>query len=78
MLASGVGNAAPVNLGSSDESASHDKVATSTGTMNSIIKKFGIPSWRTASSFNYLEPAATIYGKMAESETSFETYFKPV
>jgi len=51
---------------------SHDNASANADTIGSIIRKFGIPSWRTGTSFNYLEPAATVYGKMAESQTNFE------
>ncbi len=42
-------------------------------TVSSIIRKFGISSWRTSNNFNYLEPALELYSKLAESQSNLET-----
>ncbi len=41
-------------------------------TISSTIKKYGIPSWRTSNTFNYLEPDAALYTRLAESQQNLE------
>jgi len=82
MLSCSIGGAAAVSQDSTGEKNTLDTIAAnaatqngatvSNGTLNSTIRKFGIASWRTSGSFNYLEPAAVLYEKMAASETNFE------
>jgi len=73
MLSSGVGAATPLDKDNNTEAKNgENKSADKVGTINSVIRKFGIPSWRTINTFNYLEPAATVYGQLAESQSNFE------
>ena len=71
MLSSGVSDLGLSNQDGSDKK-NDANTAANNGTMSATIRKFGIPSWRTVNSFNYLEPSALLYEKMAESETNFE------
>jgi hypothetical protein len=62
------------NNGTSSDNVDNNKKgnAANSGTISSSIRRFGMNSWRTSSNFNYLEPTADLYRKMADGQTTFE------